>query len=111
MASLAEVTHWLRWLGAFSRKLRRKRGTLHVQHSVQVCSLLCTVVGISEKCLVFRGGRAFSDAADCFEEMKADAEMRELWLLRWDGDDWKFQACIRRNADKQWENIPYGAGN
>lgn len=59
-----------------------------------------------ERKRVFRGGRAFSDAADCFEEMKADAEMRELWLLRWDDDDWKFRARMRRNADRQWENLP-----
>jgi len=44
MARLVEVTHSLRWLAAVRRKLRRKRSSPHVQHPVQVCSLLCTAL-------------------------------------------------------------------
>ena len=53
MARLVEATHSLRWLGTVRRKLRRKRDSPHVQHPVQVCSLLCTVVGMSEKGRIF----------------------------------------------------------
>lgn len=63
-----------------------------------------------DECLgTFRGARAFNEATDYFDQMKANAEMWELWLIRLDGNDWKFQERIRRNADGEWEQIPYGA--
>ncbi len=62
-----------------------------------------------ERKRVFRGGRAFSDAADCFEEMRADAEMWELWLIRWNYSDWEFRALIRRDNNARWMDVPYGS--
>jgi hypothetical protein len=41
--------------------------------------------------------------------MKANAAMWELWLIKLDVNDWKFQERIRRNADGEWEQIPFGA--
>jgi len=82
MARLAEATHSLRWLGAVSRKFQGKRGSPHVQHPVQLCSLLCTVVGISEKCRNF----ASLDGLDVDEEVKQNPDLRRVYI--YDGGDW-----------------------
>ena len=55
----------------------------------------------------FEGDRAFSEANDVFENMKSDPTARELWLVRWDGSEWKFVTKpIKRNAMGEWEANP-----
>jgi hypothetical protein len=50
---------------------------------------------IGDECLgTFRGVRAFNDATDYFEQMKANEEMQELWLVRLNGNDWDFREGI-----------------
>jgi hypothetical protein len=62
-----------------------------------------------ERLGTFRGPSAFNKATDCFDQMKANGELWELWLIRLDGNDWKFQERIRRNADGEWQQIPHDA--
>ena len=63
-----------------------------------------------DECLrTFRGPRAFNEATDNFDQMMANAEMWELWLVTLNVSDWEFLQRIRRKTDGEWEQIPFGA--
>jgi hypothetical protein len=62
-----------------------------------------------ERLQTFSGPRAFSDATECFDQMKADKQMWELWLMRLNDSVWEFQELIRRDAQGNWVNIPFDA--
>jgi len=68
-----------------------------------------------DECLrIFTGHGAFGQATDCFEQLMADEAMWEVWLLRLNvselnRSDWEYKARRRRNAQGQWDDIPFGA--
>jgi hypothetical protein len=57
--------------------------------------------------MAFEGERAFSDAGELLDRLKADPDVMEVAMTRRDGGDWKFVERCRRNERGEWVAIPF----
>jgi hypothetical protein len=55
----------------------------------------------------FEGERAFTDADELLDQLKADPGVMEVALLRLDGGEWEYRERSRRNDRGEWAAIPF----